>query len=80
VSRGQVVNAATVTAPADVFDPDTSNNSSIDVNRIFNDPRVCRTSFTRDGPVSPVQVTGEPGPACRSPMTGRAAERGSARD
>jgi uncharacterized repeat protein (TIGR01451 family) len=80
VSRGEVVNAATVTVPVNVIDPDTSNNTSTDVNRILNDPWVCRTPLTRGGLVSPEQASGEPNPACRSRVTGRAAERGAARD
>jgi uncharacterized repeat protein (TIGR01451 family) len=80
VSRGEVVNAATVMAPADVVDPDTANNTSTDVNRILNDPWVCRTPLTRGGWVWPEQISGEPNQACRSRVTGRAAERGSTRD
>ena len=66
VSRGEVVNSATVTAPADVLDPVTSNNTSTDVTRIFNDPWVCRTPIARGGLVMPEQVSGETNPTCRS--------------
>jgi len=71
ISRGEVVNSASVTAPVDVVDPDASNNTSTDRNRIFNDPWVCRTPITRGGLVTPMQSFGEPNPACRPRVSGR---------
>ena len=79
ISRGEIVNSASVTAPASVVDPDTSNNTSTDRNRILNDPWVCRTPITRGGLVTPMQSSGEPHPACRPRVNGHPVERGRTR-
>jgi len=79
LSRGEVVNVATVTAPPDVLDPVTSNNASTDVNRIFNDPWVCRLVLTSGGFVWPAQTSDEQNAACRSRASGRDSGRPSVR-
>ena len=79
LSRGEVVNTATVTAPPDVIDPVTSNNTSTDVDRVFNNAWVCRRPLTSGGLVWPARPSDELDPACRSRVTGRRVGRASNR-
>jgi uncharacterized repeat protein (TIGR01451 family) len=79
LSRGEVVNAATVTAPPDVLDPVVANNASIDVNRVLSGPLVCRTPLTRGELVLPARRSDESSLACPSRETERGAKRAAGR-
>jgi uncharacterized repeat protein (TIGR01451 family) len=75
LSRGEVVNAATVTAPPDTVDPVRSNNTSTDVDRVLNNSWACRLPLTSAGLVWPAERSDELDPACRSRVTGRGTGR-----
>jgi len=79
LSRGEVVNAATVTVPPDVVDPVAANNASTDVNRILNGPRVCRIPLTIGGFVLPARLSDESNPVCQPGISGREAGRAADR-